>query len=275
MKANAVVIESPKTASRIFGHTRWDALPRNGCNLPLRLFLRDVLSLPAGFRSGSCSFLASSTRSAFHGISTAFRTTSSTILTSDRHCLTGCSAFLSQLSLDSAKFFTSAFTCSTTRETLTGLVRMARRSIGSRSTNMDMIVILGVLNWRYICFLVPFWYLGHCLSYLNGYYRHFGGNPDEPLAWGVSSYDKLYNWVWFFNGYHAEHHFRPKVHWTRTQTLRERIVEQQRVAGVRVIKPPHALAFLDPDLPSLKQNSRQKSNGRWNLKSARLQEGAN
>src|SRR5205814_8180304 len=27
MKANAVVIESPKTASRIFGHTRWDALP--------------------------------------------------------------------------------------------------------------------------------------------------------------------------------------------------------------------------------------------------------
>jgi len=48
MKADAVVIESPKTASRIFGHTRWDALPRNGCNLPLRLFLRDVLSLPAG-----------------------------------------------------------------------------------------------------------------------------------------------------------------------------------------------------------------------------------
>ena len=27
MKADAVVIESPKTASRIFGHTRWDALP--------------------------------------------------------------------------------------------------------------------------------------------------------------------------------------------------------------------------------------------------------
>ena len=58
-------------------------------------------------------------------------------------------------------------------------------------------VILGILNWRYICFLLPFYYLGHSLSYLNGYYRHFGGNPDEPLAWGVSSYDKLYNWTWF------------------------------------------------------------------------------
>ena len=29
-------------------------------------------------------------------------------------------------------------------------------------------VILGILDWRYICFLLPFWYFGHCLSYLNG-----------------------------------------------------------------------------------------------------------
>jgi hypothetical protein len=27
MKSNAVVIESPKTDSRIFAHTRWDAIP--------------------------------------------------------------------------------------------------------------------------------------------------------------------------------------------------------------------------------------------------------
>jgi fatty acid desaturase len=113
-------------------------------------------------------------------------------------------------------------------------------------------VLLGILNWQYICFLIPFWYLGHCLSYLNGYYRHHGGDPDEPMAWGVSSYGKLYNWIWFFNGYHAEHHFRPKVHWTRMHALREQIAEQQRLAGVRVIKPPHALGFLDPDLPSRK-----------------------
>ena len=83
-------------------------------------------------------------------------------------------------------------------------------------------VSLGVLNWHYICFLLPFWYFGHCLSYLNGYYRHYGGNPDEPIAWGVSSYDRLYNWIWFYNGYHAEHHFRPKVHWTRMQAFRIR-----------------------------------------------------
>jgi len=109
-------------------------------------------------------------------------------------------------------------------------------------------ITLGVLNWHYILFLLGFWYFGHSLSYLNGYYRHYGGNPDEPIAWGVSSYDKLYNWIWFYNGYHAEHHFRPKVHWTRMQAFHDQIVEAQRAAGVRVIKPPHALGFLDPDL---------------------------
>ena len=92
---------------------------------------------------------------------------------------------------------------------------------------------------------------------------------------GVSSYDKLYNWLCFFNGFHAEHHFRPKVHWTRMQALRDQIVEQQRAAGVRVIKPPDALAFVDTDLPSLKERSRQKSHARWNLKTARLRGEAN
>jgi fatty acid desaturase len=106
-----------------------------------------------------------------------------------------------------------------------------------------------LLNWKFMLFYLPFWYFGHCLSYLNGYFLHYGGNPDEPIAWGVSSYNKLYNLLWFNNGYHAEHHFRPKLHWTKMHELHEKIREQQRAAKVRVIKPPHALGFLDPDLP--------------------------
>ena len=116
-------------------------------------------------------------------------------------------------------------------------------------------VMIGIalLNWRYmIFFFLPFMYLGHSLSNLNGYYRHYGGNPDKPIAWGVSSYDKLYNWIWFYNGYHAEHHFRPKVHWTKMVELHEQIADLQKVEGVRVIRPPHALGFLDPDLPPRK-----------------------
>jgi len=111
-------------------------------------------------------------------------------------------------------------------------------------------VLMGILNWKFILFFLPFYYLGHCLSYLNGYFLHFGGNPDKPIAWGVSSYEKIYNALWFNNGYHAEHHFRPKLHWTKMQQLHEQIAEQQQREGTRVIKPPHALAFLDPSLPT-------------------------
>ena len=107
-----------------------------------------------------------------------------------------------------------------------------------------------VFNWRYVVFfLLPFFYLGHCFSYLNGYFRHYGADPDKPIAWGVSSYGKLYNWLFFYNGYHAEHHFRPKVHWTRMEAFHAQIAELQKAEGVRVINHAHMLGFLDPDLP--------------------------
>jgi len=106
-----------------------------------------------------------------------------------------------------------------------------------------------VLNWRFMAYFVPFYYIGHSLSNLNGYYRHYGGNPDLPIGWGVSNYGLLYNLIWFNNGYHAEHHFRPRVHWTKMRELHQQIKERMRAARVRVICTPHALGFLDPSLP--------------------------
>ncbi|MEO6870862.1 MAG: fatty acid desaturase [Chthoniobacterales bacterium] len=108
-------------------------------------------------------------------------------------------------------------------------------------------------NWHYIVFFfLPFFYLGHCFSYLNGYFRHYGANPDKPIAWGVSSYGKIYNWIFFYNGYHAEHHFRPKVHWTKMEQFHQTIADLQRAEGVRVIEHAHMLGFLDPNLPPRK-----------------------
>jgi fatty acid desaturase len=110
---------------------------------------------------------------------------------------------------------------------------------------LSLYVAAGIANWRFIVFFLPFYYFGHCLSYLNGYYLHFGGNPKVPLAWGVSSYHKLYNWLWFNNGYHAEHHYRPRVHWTEMKPLHEQLERDQQLAGTRVISVPHALGFLE------------------------------
>ena len=108
---------------------------------------------------------------------------------------------------------------------------------------------MGWMNWKFLLFLLPFYYLGHCLSYANGYWKHYGSNPDVPIAWGVSTYGKIYNWLFFNNGYHAEHHFRPKVHWTQMHDLHSQIAEDQKAAGTRVINAPHTLGFLDSSLP--------------------------
>jgi fatty acid desaturase len=113
---------------------------------------------------------------------------------------------------------------------------------------------IGFINWRYMLFFLPFFYLGHCFSYLNGYFRHYGANPDKPIAWGVSSYGKLYNWIFFYNGYHAEHHFRPKVHWTKMEQFQRQISELQKQEGVRVIDHAHMLGFLDPNLPKRRRH---------------------
>jgi fatty acid desaturase len=125
---------------------------------------------------------------------------------------------------------------------------LARWGIFEIALFLSLYVAAGISDWRFICFFLPFYYFGHCLSYLNGYYLHYGGKPDVPLAWGVSSYHRLYNWIWFNNGYHAEHHYRPRVHWTAMKQLHEQLKDEQAVAGTRIITMPHALGFLDPSL---------------------------
>jgi fatty acid desaturase len=104
-------------------------------------------------------------------------------------------------------------------------------------------------DWRAFLALVPFYYFGHSLSSLNGYYEHFKGNPDDPIAWGVSTYNTFYNWIWLYNGFHAEHHYRPKIHWTKMVALRDSIREEQRAHGVHVMNFCHGLGFLDAQPP--------------------------
>ena len=111
-------------------------------------------------------------------------------------------------------------------------------------TSLGFVVIGFFINWQCMLFLIPFYYIGHCLSSLNGFYEHWRGNPDKPIAWGVSSYNRLYNFIWFNNGYHAEHHYRPKQHWTKMKELHEQIKDEQKKAGVHVIHWSHALGFL-------------------------------
>ena len=48
-----------------------------------------------------------------------------------------------------------------------------------------------------------------------GRMEHRGGETA-----GVSCYGTGYNWLWFNDGYHVEHHQGPGTHWTRLPAVR-------------------------------------------------------
>lgn len=76
--------------------------------------------------------------------------------------------------------------------------------------------------WLALCFIAPSRFLltylpgyglGMLLCQLQGHFEH-AGLPVvvEP---GISYYGRLYNLLWFNDGYHAEHHRYPGTHWSK------------------------------------------------------------
>ena len=66
----------------------------------------------------------------------------------------------------------------------------------------------------------------------------------NPYANSVSSYNRLYNFLWFNNGYHQEHHWDPKCHWTRMHALHEELRPQLQANGTK-IRGPHLTGLVE------------------------------
>lgn len=78
-------------------------------------------------------------------------------------------------------------------------------------------------------FLLPVWYGGQVFALAENWLEHHRATPGNRLADSVSCYGRLYNLIWFNNGYHQEHHFRPTVHWTKIADVRsEMLPDDQR-----------------------------------------------
>jgi fatty acid desaturase len=118
----------------------------------------------------------------------------------------------------------------------------------------------GVMAWvdvRYfLAFYLPSFFLGWVFSYAEGYLEHYGATPGNPFANSVSSYNVLYNFLWLNNGYHQEHHWDPKNHWTRMKELREKIRPQMEANGTRVLRGPHMTALIEDLLTGRKAGAK-------------------
>jgi fatty acid desaturase len=112
-------------------------------------------------------------------------------------------------------------------------------------------------DWRFFAFFyLPSYYLGWMLSYAEGYLEHYHCQPGNPFANSVSSYNWMYNFLWFNNGYHQEHHWDPKVHWTKMKGLHEQIRPQMLANHTRMLRGPHLTAFLEDWLTGYREPER-------------------
>lgn len=92
--------------------------------------------------------------------------------------------------------------------------------------------LLVALLWSAIAFLardfflrvyLPGYLLGLGLCWLHGHYEHRRGT--------TSHYGAFYNWLFFNDGYHVEHHARPAAHW-RTLARSDRLARGSRWPSV-------------------------------------------
>jgi hypothetical protein len=74
---------------------------------------------------------------------------------------------------------------------------------------------IAALSPRFFLFAyLPGWLLGLALCHLQGHYEHARGT--------ISHYGWFYNFVFFNDGYHVEHHQRPARHWSELPKLAPR-----------------------------------------------------
>jgi hypothetical protein len=128
------------------------------------------------------------------------------------------------------------------REEATADARLARRSLGAGGTNWsgDVAVEAAVVLTMWVAMAVaepafflsvyvPGYFAGLGLCALQGHFEHVRGT--------TSHYGWLYNWCFFNDGYHAEHHLRPGEHWTR--------LPSRPLAAARNSRWPPVLRWLD------------------------------
>ena len=86
-------------------------------------------------------------------------------------------------------------------------VRFSRRAAAETAGVATLFAAMAVTmpGFFFLAYL-PGWFVGLGLCWLHGHYEHAQGT--------TSHYGRLYNVLFFNDGYHVEHHAHPTLHWT-------------------------------------------------------------
>ncbi len=113
------------------------------------------------------------------------------------------------------------------------LLALAKKTKKRADKQLLVMEILGVLSfwlvlvaisWKFfVFFYLPVWYLGQVAALMENYFEHYGTAPGDRKTDSVSCYSRLYNILWFNNGYHQEHHYAPTVHWTKIEDVTNKL----------------------------------------------------
>lgn len=90
-------------------------------------------------------------------------------------------------------------------------------------------VLLQLQPLVFLGWYLPVWYFGQVFALLENYGEHHGAALSDRKRDSVSCYNRVYNFLWFNNGYHQEHHYRPLVHWTQVPSVTAELPEDRRV----------------------------------------------
>ncbi|MFZ4712340.1 MAG: fatty acid desaturase family protein [Bacteriovoracaceae bacterium] len=119
-----------------------------------------------------------------------------------------------------------------------GLKKQAQKEI--ILITLIALIFLSVNFYGFVFFFLPTWFLGQCAFFAQTYMEHFRAVPGNRMTDSVSCYSTLYNLIWFNNGYHQEHHYKPTVHWNDLKRVR---LEMLPINERMVVKGSHWFNF--------------------------------
>lgn len=91
-------------------------------------------------------------------------------------------------------------------------------------------------------FYIPVHFLGTSLASMENYAEHNGCDPLDHKKNSVSCYNRMYNFLWFNNGFHQEHHFEPEIHWRDLPNITEKL---PALNNRRVVSGCHLLGLME------------------------------